>query len=633
MTSCALQFAGQPHCDRDSTLRRTTAERSAAGMWIAPLCVALVTIVAFLPALQNGFVSWDDEKNFLTNPHYRGLGIAQLSWMWTTFHMGHYVPLSWMTLGLDYVLWGMSPMGYHLTSLLLHATNAVLLYHLTRRLLALSGVVPSSEQTLTIPAAFAALIFAVHPLRVESVVWVTERRDVLSLLFYLGSVIAYVRAFGASERRRRWYWISVALFLCALLSKATAMTLPAVLLILNVYPLKRLGGDAGWWGASERRVYRDLIPFALLAGASVVLSIVALHPADQLGAGEKLAVSAYSLSFYLWKTIVPRRLSPLHEMPFTVDPLAPAFLISYVAVATLTVLAFWCRRRWPGVTAAWLAFVTISLPMLGAVQNGPQIAADRYTYHAAPALAILAGAGFYSLARHSRAGTIRAMSAALLVGLSALTWNQTLVWRNSETLWSRVLSVDPASSYAHSAWASLLYEQDRVDEALDQSRQAVALAPGLPEAHNNLGVGLARLGKLAEAIAHYQRALEIKAAYDEAQNNWGVALVRQGDVHSAVAHYQQALAINPDYADAHVNWGNVLVRLGKPDDAIIHYEAALDIRPDHADARFNWGVALARQGKFAEAIDQFRQVLAIKPDHADAKEYLERALQLERQRR
>jgi tetratricopeptide (TPR) repeat protein len=599
-----------------------------ASRWIAPLCIALITIAAFLPALFNGFVSWDDEKNFLVNPNYRGLGLHQLSWMWTTFHMGHYVPLSWMTLGMDYVLWEMRPAGYHLTSVLIHALDAVILYFLARRLFVLSGISADDEGALTLPAAFAAILFAIHPLRVESVVWVTERRDVLSLMFYLLTIIAYLRAHSAEGRRRQWYWASVALCLCALLSKATAMTLPAVLFVLDIYPLKRLPAVDGWWSVSARRVYAELLPFCALSAASLVLSIVALHPAAQLTPGDKLAVSAYSLGFYVFKTLVPLRLSPLYEMPQHIHTYSPAFVASYVLCVALTGFAWTNRRRWPWFTIAWVIFVAISLPMLGVVQNGPQIAADRYTYHAAPALAILAGAGFIRLRRAVQPMVARALAIIAVTGLSALTWNQAKVWRSSETLWAQVVRLDPASSYAHSASASLLYQQNRVGEAWDQSKQAVALAPGLAEAHNNLGVGLARQGKLPEAIEEYRRAIALKSSYDEAHNNWGVVLARQGDVNAAVDHYVLALSANPQNADAHVNWGNVLVRAGKPEEAITHYQAALDIRPDHAEAQFNWGVALARLGRLADATEHFRLALAFNPDHAEARTYLERAQQM-----
>src|SRR5213594_3953589 len=217
----------------DGSMGLTSAQRWVR--WLAPLLVALFTLAAFLPALQNQFVNWDDKDNFLDNPHYRGLGWTHLRWMWTT-HLGHYIPLTWMTLGLDYLIWGMNPTGYHLTNLLLHAANAVLVYRL------IVALVPGVGARA---ALVGALGFAIHPLRVESVAWATERRDVLSGLFYLATVLGYLRFAEAQREGRPWRgWLaaSVGCFLLSLLAKAWGITLPLVLLALDVYPLRRLVG-------------------------------------------------------------------------------------------------------------------------------------------------------------------------------------------------------------------------------------------------------------------------------------------------------------------------------------------------------------------------------------------------------
>src|SRR2546426_6408874 len=245
------------------------------GSWLVPVLIALVTVAAFLPALQSQFVSWDDAENFLDNPYYRGLGWSQLRWMWTT-HLGHYIPLTWMTLGLDYLLWGMNPFGYHLTSLLLHAANAVVFFFVVHRILPLA--LPSRSErghALAVAAGFAALVFAIHPLRVESVAWVTERRDVLSGLFYLVTILLYLRACEGEERGRRWYWLAVATFVLALLSKSMVVNLPIVLLILDVYPLRRLGGAISWWSEPARRIYIEKIPFVLLAAGASAIAVMA----------------------------------------------------------------------------------------------------------------------------------------------------------------------------------------------------------------------------------------------------------------------------------------------------------------------------------------------------------------------
>jgi Tfp pilus assembly protein PilF len=547
--------------------------------------------------------------------------------MWTTTHMGHYVPLTWMTLGLDYVLWGMNPFGYHLQNVVLHAVNAILVYFVAARVLALAGVVSRHDaRDAVVPSVVAALVFAIHPLRVESVAWITERRDMLSLLWYLASVLCYLRFASATPARWRWYIGSVSLFVAALLSKATSVTLPAALLVLNVYPLRRLGGTSEYWSAAARRVWLELVPFALLACAAAGVSIVALHPPAQLGVPAKIAVSAYSLGFYLWKTVVPTGLAPLYEMPKRVDAWEARYAISYVVVVAISVAAWLVRRRLPGVTAAWLAFLVVMLPMLGVVQNGPQIVADRYTYHAAPILGLLAG-GAWARWRGATDWVRVAVPACALVVLAAVTWRQTGYWQDSERLWARVLSVDSASSIAQIAMGDLLIAQGRAAGAAEHYARGVELDPTYAEGHNNLGVALARDGRLGEAISHYKAAIALDSAYADAYNNWGIALSRQGDQAAAMERYARAIALDPRNADAQVNYGNALLRTGRPTDAIERYEVADRVRPRHADTHLNWGVALAQLGRMSDAAQQFRLALELDPENVDARTYLARAME------
>src|SRR5213593_3848262 len=547
--------------------RKSRSRRLELQHAVIPLVIAFSTFAAFLPALQSQFVSWDDAENFLDNAHYRGLGWSPLHWMWTT-HQGHYIPLTWMTLGLDYLLWGMNPVGYHLTSLLLHAANAVVFFFVVRRILTLALPSPAERShALAVSAGFAALVFAIHPLRVESVVWATERRDVLSGLFYLLTILVYLRAYAREAPGRRSYWLSVALFGCALLSKSMAVSLPIVLLILDVYPLRRLGGFVGWWWSEPaRRVYVEKIPFVLLAAAASAIALMAqlshhsMVSVVQLSALGRLAVSAYGVSFYLWKTVAPVNLSPLYELPPTVNPGAVPFILSYGLVLAITAIILALRRRVPGLPAVWLAYIVVLLPVLGIFQSGQQIAADRYTYLAGLGWAILAGAGLlFSLGR-SKTGTLTTspivgVAMCLVVGLGVLTWDQVKVWHDSEKLWTHVLAMDPQSSIAE----------------------------------NNLGVARAGERKLAEAVEHYQRALQIRPEHAGAHYNLGNALARQGKLTEAIEHYQQAVHIKPDHADAHNNLGNALARLGKLTEAIEHYQQAVDLKPDSAEAHNNWG--------------------------------------------
>src|SRR5712691_8927469 len=591
------------------------------GFWLVPVLIALVTFTAFLPTLQNEFVGWDDATNFLDNTHYRGLAWTHLRWMWTTTHMGPYIPLTWMTLGLDYLLWSMNPVGYHLTSLLLHAANAVVFFFLVRRLLTLALPSPSERgHALPVSAGFAALVFAIHPLRVESVAWVTERRDVLSGLFYLVTILVYLRACEREERGRRWHWLAVATFVCALLSKSMVVNLPIVLLILDVYPLRRLGGTIGWWSEPARRIYVEKIPFVLLAAAASAIAVMAqssVHAAASLAQPSvpgRLVVSAYGLGFYLWKMVVPVNLSPLYELPRTMDPVAPPFILSYALVLAIMAIVLALRRRVPGLLAAWLAYVVVLLPVLGIVQSGPQIAADRYTYLAGLGWAILAGAGLLSCwrtSRTSKTGTpttlpIAGVATCLVVGLGALTWHQAQVWHDSEKLWTHALAMDPQSSIAENNLGVVRADQSKLAEASEHYLRALQMRPDYADAHTNLGDTLFLQGKLAEASDHYRQALAIKRDHARAHNNWGIVLARQGKLAEAGDHFQAALHISPDKAEAHYNWGNVLVQQGKLTEASDHFREALRLKPDHTAARSGLVQAQRGLGKGTEETAQSR---------------------------
>ncbi|MEP6494404.1 MAG: tetratricopeptide repeat protein [bacterium] len=568
---------------RERQARRPWYDKLGRAAWTAPIVIAALTFVAFLPALHAEFVSWDDFANFVQNPNYRGLGSAQLAWMWTTTLLGHYVPLTWMTLGLDYLLWGMNPAGYHFVNLLLHCANAVLLYFVARRVFVFAGFEEEpNAQSVVLPAALAALLFALHPLRVESVAWITERRDLVSLLFVLASTLFYLRSAADRTRFKRWYALSLLTFACALLSKATAVTLPAALLILNVYPLRRLGAEQGWWGESARRRYVELVPFGALAAAMGAWSIRALRPGPQLPLAGKIAVSAYSLIFYVWKTLAPVNLAPLYEKPDRIDPAAPVFIAAYVATIAMVAALWAVHRRWPGFAAAGVAFVALVFPLLGVVQNGPQIAADRYTYHASPALALLI-AGAFALPIGKK--PLIAVGGTLLLVFGAATWRQCAVWQNSETLWARVLQVDSTSSIAH----------------------------------NDLGVALAEEGKAGEAIVHYQRAIHLRPTYPDAYNNLGFELAARGDDDDAIKAYQNALALKPSYAEAEINLGVALSAEKRFDEATSHFAAAARIVPEHAGTQYDWALALEAEGKLPDALDHLYRAVNLDPQFAEAR--------------
>jgi len=486
---------------------------------IAPALVGLATLLVFLPALGNQFVNWDDEVNLVANPQYRGLGWDQIRWMFGNTLGGHYIPLTWLSFGLDYVLWGMRPAGYHATSVLLHAANAVLFYFIALRLL--RAALQAAPRSLTLGAAGAALLFSLHPLRVESVAWATERRDVLMGFFALLCVLSYLRAVdGVAEGapRRAWYWTAVGLFGLALLSKSVAVGLPAVLLLLDVYPLRR---PRELW-----RLVLEKIPFALLAGAvaTVTLTVGAGHrlmtSLETLGIAQRLAISAYSLAFYLWKTVAPWPLSPLYTLFNPVVPWSATYLLPAAFVTAVTIAAIAGLRRWPAGLIAWASYVVLLAPVVGIVHNGAQIAADRYTYLACAPWAILGGAGLAWSRQSARGGrlspavgtAVMGAAALVIVAFAGLSVRQVGVWRDSVMLWTHAASVEPASDIPvfYLGWA--LADAGRFDEAKAHFERALRRTPdSLPglkaQLDLHLGIVEQRAGRPASAERYFRDTL------------------------------------------------------------------------------------------------------------------------------
>ncbi len=564
---------------------RDTENAATIWRWLVPCMIVATTATAFLPALQNGFVIWDDDINFLNNPHYRGLGWTELRWMFTTFLLGHYQPLSWMSWGLDYLIWGKDPFGYHLTNLCLHSANAVLFYFISRRLLepVLHGLDRDGNLNLTMAAACAALLFAIHPLRVESVVWITERRDVLSAHFIFWTLICYFRAAASQDRgcgETRWLVGALAFYLLSLLSKAWGMTLPMLLLILDVYPLRRLDGNpASWFGPIARKVILEKAPFVVLAVIFAILAVFAQESAGAMASWERyplsrrIAQAFYGIAFYLWKTLWPTGLSPLYESSEHLDLLNWPYLVSAVMVIGITAVLFGLRRRWPAGLAVWVCYVALIAPVSGIAQAGPQLVADRYSYLSCLGWALLAGTGFVYLRcycekkRRVFGSGVLTVAVSVLIAMGFSTGKQTRVWHDTESLWRHTVTLDPNSSIAR----------------------------------NQLGNALADRGALEEAIEQYQHALRIRPAHAGTHYNLAMALDDRGDLDGAMQHYEEAARLDPAHAHAHNNLGAILFQRGELEQAIDHFQQALSARPELAQARDNLSRALASRARTERA--------------------------------
>jgi Tfp pilus assembly protein PilF len=594
--------------------------------WIAPVFVALVTFITFFPTLQNQFVEWDDYENLISNAHYRGLGWAQLGWMLTTFHMGPYQPLSWMTYGLDYVLWGMNPAGYHLTSLLFHGANAVFFYFISRRLLAITSPtsIEEADWRLTAGAAFAALMFSIHPLRVESVAWATERRDVVSGFFFLATIYCYLRAnLCDHDQRASKSWLSAALgaYVLSLLGKATAMTLPLILLILDIYPLRRLAGSPRNWWKLRRGILREKILFAVPAAVFAVIALLGQQQASALKSlgsfsiESRIAQALFGASFYLWKTIVPVRLSPLYEIPSEFSPLDPAILAGGAATVIVTVSLYFLRKRWPAGLACGTYSVVMLAPVLGIVSTGPQLVAERYSYLSCLSWALLAGGLLLSVIRSAgQTRTVLAtttVAAIIVTFFSLLTWRQTMVWRDTGTLWTRVLRFDPNSSIAHYNLARFLANQGRQTEAIAHYREALSIRPDDIDAHNNLGLLLVLRGDTQDSINEFLTAAQIAPQDARSFFNLGRVYAREGELDKALENYQQAVKLDPNRAEIRFGLGNVFARQGLLKAAAAQFELATKLKSDFAEARVAWARALAAQGKKLEAEQQYQEALRV----------------------
>jgi tetratricopeptide (TPR) repeat protein len=407
-------------------------------------------------------------------------------------------------------------------------------------------------------ALTAAALWALHPLRAESVAWITERRDVLSAFFYLLAALTYLTAVGdGGARRRRWYFASIALFALGLLSKSMLVSLPFVLLVLDVYPLRRLAGQ-GWRSATARGLIVEKLPYLGLAVAAIAWTSAAMStsvrvtPLALYPPVARVAMAAYSLAFYPWKTLAPLDLIPMYELPRQVSLLRPPFLTAILVVAVITVALVLARRRWPAGLAVGVAYALALAPVSGLIHAGPQLVADRFSYLPSLGLCLLPGAGVaLALAKPALGRVVVAGAAVWILSLATLTWSQVQVWRDTDTLFAYTLEVAPDC-----AWC-----------------------------HHQYGGSLGNRGQLEPAITHFERAVAILPERVVYHHHLGLALLKAGRPGEALPHLEQTVAAQPWNVDAAMQLGLALVALDRPAEALPYLERASTARPEAADAR------------------------------------------------
>ncbi|HEV7733289.1 MAG TPA: tetratricopeptide repeat protein [Candidatus Binatia bacterium] len=576
--------------------------------WLPAVALALLAVAAHSSAFQAGFV-WDDDDYVTANRMLRSVDGLWRIWV-EPGAVPQYYPLTFTTLWLEHRWWGLAPRGYHVTNVLLHAVGAILAWRVLRR--------------LAVPCAWlAAALFAVHPVHVESVAWVSERKNVLSGALALGAALLWLRwALAADGRGRRADWVSaLALFTAALLSKTVVVTLPVVLLVLV------------WWrrGRVGRRELFSLLPFLVLGlGAGLVtMWMERTHVGAQgvhwdLSLLDRILIASRACWFYLGSLVWPAHLTFIYPR-WTIDA-AVWWQWLFPLAASLTAAALWVLRGriGSGAFVAALVFVLVLSPALGFVDVYPMrysFVADHFQY-----LASLAPLALVAVLL-SRAGRGTApVAVVLLVVLGTLTWRQGLAYRDEETLWRDTLAKNPSAEMAWVNLGMLQQQTGRLDEALRSYDAALAVAPDTADVYANRGTVLAAQGRVDEALTSFATSVRLDPTAAMTRNNLGNTLAAAGRRADAVQAYEAALALDPGYADAHGNLANVLVLMGRPDDARRHYELAIAADLEYAEALRNLGMLLAGQGRLEEAASRFAEAARVRPGYAAAQHDLGSAL-------
>lgn len=653
----------------------------------SPLCLslllALVTVAVYLPAAQNGFVNYDDSDYVTVNPHVQGgLTRENVVWAFTKGHSSNWHPLTWLSHMLDREMFGETGRGWHflnqlfgvvdtdeaapgphLVNVLFHVVNTVLLFLVLREL---TGAMWRS--------AMVAALFALHPLHVESVAWISERKDVLSTMFFLLTLWAYARygrleaACGAQNepvvgnpatqrptsgskgatrkdkatkaspapghvaaapvsRGLTHYILALVFFASGLMSKPMLVTVPFVLLLVDYWPLQRVGfGNLRCWG----RLAIEKIPyFILVAGSCVVTFIVQRKGgavSTSLTLGARVANAVVSYMRYIRKLFWPGDLSVLYPHPghWPVWPVA----ICTVLLVAMTIAALWFGRGHRYLLVGWLWYLGTLVPVIGFVQVGIQSMADRYTYIPAIGLFIIIVWGVSDLAMTAAGegagwrpwpeGALAAVAAVVLALCAWLTVKQVQIWRNSETLFRHAIEATPRNYLAYNNLGYFLGGKGKTAEAMEYYEASLRINPTYEDALNNLGYGYANQKKYAAAIEKYEAALRTRPRHPEVHNNLGNALAEMGRVDEAISHYKITLEQVPEHADAHNNLGIALAMKGKIEEAIPQFHLAIRYKPGNASAHSNLGNALAAQHKLDEAQKEYQETLRLKPDDARA---------------
>jgi protein O-mannosyl-transferase len=557
--------------------KQTSTAQPSAETRCAPVAVCLflaVTVaVVFGQTVNHDFVNFDDQDYVYENPHVvRGLTSEGVAWALTTAHASNWHPLTWLSHELDCQLYGLQAGGHHATNVLLHAANAILLFLLLWRMTGDFW-----------PAAFVATVFAVHPLRVESVAWLAERKDVLSGFFFMLTLAAYLNYVRRPFSLGRYSTVLV-VFVMGLMAKPMLVTVPFVLLLLDYWPLGRLArpGSENRGFSVSWRVIVEKIPLLLLTVASCAITAWAqadaIMPWDRLPLASRLANAVVSYISYLGQLFWPVDLAVFYPHPGGGLP-GSKVVVSLILLLGLSLAALVCRRRVPCLTVGWLWYLGMLVPVIGLVQAGSHAHADRYTYLPQIGLLIALAWGVTLVARSwpSSARVFAVASSLAVAVLMGCAYHQTTFWLNSQTLWERALDCTSCNAVAHTNLGAVLTNLNQYDKAVSHLRQALDIEPSCLDAHVDLGEVLAKMNQFDAARVQYREAIRIAPNCVEARYNLALAWARQGRLDEAIPEYEATLRIDSGCAEAHANLGVALQLRGRIEEAMMHFERAFEL--------------------------------------------------------
>jgi tetratricopeptide (TPR) repeat protein len=605
--------------------------RDSASRWlILGVCLglAVVTLAVFGQTLRHGFINYDDDKYVYENGVVMsGLSFSNLAWAVTHVHSHNWHPLTTLSHMLDCDFYGLRPSGHHLTNVLLHIASVVLLF------LTLHGMTLAPWRS-----AFVAALFAVHPLHVESVAWVAERKDVLSGVFFLLTLWVYLHYTRRPTPGR--YLLVAFCFVLGLLSKPMLVSLPFVLMLLDYWPLQRFSQPAAAGRSptqdrppsksAVRLIILEKLPLVGLSAASAVITLFAqkdvLEPVQKFPLTLRIGNALVSSVAYAWQTIWPANLTVFYPYPTALPALEVMGAISLLVAVIVYAIAARGRRPYFITGLAW--YLIMLLPVIGIVQVGAQARADRYTYLPQIGLCILATWAVADLtSRRQSARKILAIAGiAVLMSLAGQAWFQTQYWRDSETLWRHTIAVTGDNDVALNNLGAVLFKQGKEDEGSALFEAALRVEPDNPSVHDNLAKALLKKGEVQEAMKHYNEMLQIEPASAPAHVGLGKALLRQGRIDEALRHDKEAIILDPDLADAHLELGNALVQKGEIEMARSQYRKMIELQPVNPAGYFNLAVAFHREHRLQDAITYYQKALALKSDFPKAREYLAEAL-------